>query len=75
MKKYRLNRFVMPLALLLTMSVAATSCLDDLDRFPTNDTTSEKVYATFQGYKEVMAKCYVGNSSLQLIVYRFYNDG
>ncbi len=48
----------MPLALLLTMSVAATSCLDDLDRFPTNDTTSEKVYATFQGYKEVMAKVY-----------------
>lgn len=36
----------------------ATSCLDDLDRFPTNDATSEKVYATFDGYKEVMAKVY-----------------
>lgn len=48
----------MPLALSLTMSVATTSCLDDLDRFPTNDITSEKVYATFQGYKEVMAKVY-----------------
>lgn len=48
----------MPLALSLTMSVTTTSCLDDLDRFPTNDITSEKVYSTFQGYKEVMAKVY-----------------
>ena len=58
MKRDKLNRFILPLALSLTMSVATTSCLDDLNRFPTNDTTSEKVYSTFQGYKEVMAKVY-----------------
>ena len=48
----------MPLAMSLTITVVTTSCLDDLDRFPTNDITSEKVYATFEGYKEVMAKVY-----------------
>lgn len=42
----------MPLALLLTMSVAATSCLDDLDRFPTNDTTSEKYMLPFKAIKK-----------------------
>jgi hypothetical protein len=35
-----------------------TSCLDDLDRFPTNDTTSEVVYSTFEGTKAAFAKIY-----------------
>ncbi|MDR2683537.1 MAG: RagB/SusD family nutrient uptake outer membrane protein [Dysgonamonadaceae bacterium] len=35
-----------------------TSCLNDLDRFPQNDTTSENVYATFDGTKQALAKVY-----------------
>ncbi len=35
-----------------------TSCHDDLDRFPLNDTTSEVVYSTFEGTKEALAKIY-----------------
>jgi len=34
------------------------SCFGDLDRFPTNDVTSETVYSTFDGYKMVLAKVY-----------------
>jgi hypothetical protein len=35
-----------------------TSCLDDLDRFPKNDTTSEIVYSTFNNTKGALAKVY-----------------
>lgn len=35
-----------------------TSCHDDLDLTPTNSTTSAQVYATPQGYKQVLAKVY-----------------
>lgn len=56
MKRYKLNQLATLLALLTTF--ATTSCLDDLNRFPTNDTTSETVYSTFLGYKQVMAKVY-----------------
>lgn len=38
--------------------LALTSCFDDLDRFPINDTTSEVVYSTFDGTKEALAKVY-----------------
>lgn len=41
--------------------VAATllvSCHKDLDRFPPNDVTSEVVYSTEAGYKQVLAKVY-----------------
>lgn len=58
MKRYKLNRLFVALTLSLAMSFVSISCLDDLDRFPTNDITSEKVYATFEGYKEVLAKVY-----------------
>ncbi|WP_291125425.1 RagB/SusD family nutrient uptake outer membrane protein [Dysgonomonas sp. UBA7698] len=34
------------------------SCLDDLDRFPTNDITSKEVYKSLAGHKSVMAKVY-----------------
>jgi hypothetical protein len=41
--------------------VAATllvSCHKDLDRFPPNDVTSEVVYGSEAGYKQVLAKVY-----------------
>lgn len=41
----------------VTMLILA-SC-NKLDLFPTNDTTSETVYATPAGYKQVLAKAYV----------------
>jgi hypothetical protein len=34
------------------------SCLDDLNRFPQNDTTSVDVYSTFDGAKSALAKVY-----------------
>lgn len=58
MKKYRLSRLVLLMTGSFIMLMGNTSCLDDLDRFPTNDLTSEKVYSTFAGYKGVMAKVY-----------------
>src|SRR5688500_12966129 len=38
--------------------VLAVSCTDDLDLTPTNDVTSDVVYATPEGYKQVLAKVY-----------------
>ncbi len=35
-----------------------TGCTDKLDLLPTNDLTSDKVFATPQGYKEALAKVY-----------------
>lgn len=40
------------------------SCLNDLDRYPTNDLTSKEVYSTFEGYRSVMAKVY-GSYAMQ----------
>jgi len=38
--------------------VLAVSCTDDLDLTPTNDVTSDVVYATPEGYKQVLGKVY-----------------
>ena len=35
-----------------------TSCLDHLDRFPENETTSQEVFSTFEGFKGALAKVY-----------------
>ncbi len=43
---------------ILLGTVLFTSCTKDLDRFPTNSTTSETQYSTPLGYKEVLAKVY-----------------
>lgn len=40
------------------VAITLTSCFDDLNRFPVNDTTSEVVYSTFDGTKEALAKIY-----------------
>lgn len=58
MKKNKLYRLAMSFAFSLTATAFMSSCLDDLNRYPTNDITSEKVYSTFLGYKQVMAKVY-----------------
>jgi hypothetical protein len=44
------------------------SCVKDLNRFPINDITSEDVYASLDGYKQVLAKVYgsyatIGNNT------------
>jgi hypothetical protein len=36
----------------------AGSCLDDLDRYPVNGNSAEKIYSSFEGYKGVLAKVY-----------------
>lgn len=50
--------FLKKSALALMMGAAVASCTKDLDRLPTNDTTSEVVYSTYAGYQEAMAKVY-----------------
>lgn len=57
MKKYIL-RYAALLSGAFLLMQSSTSCLDDLDRFPVNDLTSEKVYSSFEGYKSVLAKVY-----------------
>ncbi|MDR0412351.1 MAG: RagB/SusD family nutrient uptake outer membrane protein [Dysgonamonadaceae bacterium] len=53
MKKniYKIIMTVLPI-------LSLTACLDDLDRFPLNDTTSEIVYSTFDDTKSALAKVY-----------------
>lgn len=43
---------------LLVMLLAFSACTKDLDRFPVNDLTSEKVYKDFNGYVQAAAKVY-----------------
>jgi hypothetical protein len=44
--------------MILVALLVFTSCLNDLDRFPQNDTTSKEVYSTFEGTKSALAKVY-----------------
>jgi len=46
--------------LLLGLVVLLSSCSKKLDLFPQNDLTSEDVYSTAAGYKQVLAKIYGG---------------
>lgn len=63
MKKYKL-RYAELLCIVALLMPVYTSCLDDLDRFPVNDLTSEKVYSSFEGYKSVLAKVYGAYSNV-----------
>lgn len=47
--------YVIAISLLVLLT---TSCLDDLNRYPTNDITGDVAYADFNGYKAVLAKVY-----------------
>lgn len=44
--------------LVLLLGSILSACTKDLDRLPTNDITSEVVYANPQGYKQAFAKVY-----------------
>jgi hypothetical protein len=54
MKSKILNKII----LAAVITVAISSCAKKLDLFPVNDLTPEKVYATADGYKSVLAKIY-----------------
>src|SRR5690625_4968635 len=55
MTLYRLGKSIILSAFILSLSF---SCMDDLDRFPENETTGEDVYSTFDGYFGAMVKVY-----------------
>ena len=64
--KKQIFKYIVAVASIVLSTGVFTSCLGQLDRFPTNDLTSEKVYTSLDGYKSVMAKvygayCAVGN--------------
>lgn len=46
------------IVLIVLSVVCFSSCFDDLDRFPPNDTIGEDVYSTFDGYRSAIAKVY-----------------
>lgn len=46
------------IVILVVSTLALSACVDDLNRFPVNDTTSDQVYKSFQGTKEALAKVY-----------------
>ncbi|MEI2749413.1 MAG: RagB/SusD family nutrient uptake outer membrane protein [Ferruginibacter sp.] len=53
-----MNKIFYKAALVLLLGGSVTSCTKNLDRFPTNDITSETVYKTFEGYQQAFAKVY-----------------
>ncbi len=53
-----MKRYIGYLTAALLAALALSSCVKDLDRFPTNDVTSVKVYATEEGTKQALAKVY-----------------
>ena len=53
-----MNTFIKKSAWVILLGAAMFSCTKDLDRLPTNDTTSEVVYSTFEGYQQAFAKVY-----------------
>lgn len=58
MKKYNLYKKLFFCGLVL--SGMLVSCTDDLNRFPENDSTEDKVYANIDGYTGSIAKVYGG---------------
>lgn len=58
MKNNNVFYMVRPIIITIIASWISMSCTDDLNRFPTNDITSETIYSTFEGYKSVLAKVY-----------------
>lgn len=53
-----MKKFIFKTSIALFALVAIQSCSKKLDLKPTNDVTSETVYATPAGYKQVLAKVY-----------------
>lgn len=46
------------LAVLLTLSIGLSSCMDDLIKLPTNDITADKQFSSVAGYKQAMVSVY-----------------
>ncbi len=53
-----MNKIILKAAFAILLGGSVASCTKDLDRFPTNDITSENVYSTFGGYQQAFAKVY-----------------
>ena len=53
-----MNKIILKSALGFLLVAAISSCTKNLDRLPTNDTTSEVVYSSFEGYQQAFAKVY-----------------
>lgn len=53
-----MKRYIKALWPLLAITLLSTSCIKDLDRFPTNDVTSVNVYETEEGTMQALAKVY-----------------
>ncbi|HWJ92495.1 MAG TPA: RagB/SusD family nutrient uptake outer membrane protein [Flavisolibacter sp.] len=53
-----MKKFTLKAAVVLLGVITIQSCTKDLDLKPTNDVTSETVYSTAAGYKQVLAKVY-----------------
>lgn len=54
------TKFIKNILIAGALTLAATSCTDDLDREPFYDVTSTSVYKDFNNYKQVLAKLYAG---------------
>lgn len=55
----RINFYIKYIFLLVAIGVMATSCTDDLDRFPPNKSTGAIVYSDIDGYRGAAAKIYL----------------
>ncbi len=53
-----MKRYIKAIWPLLAIALLSTSCIKDLDRVPTNDVTSVKVYETEEGTMQALAKVY-----------------
>jgi hypothetical protein len=54
------NRYVSFFGLWLLLALSMVGCLNDLDQLPPTELTSGEVYADFDNYISVLAKCYAG---------------
>ncbi|MDL2241874.1 RagB/SusD family nutrient uptake outer membrane protein [Bacteroidales bacterium OttesenSCG-928-L03] len=52
------NNLIKTIACMTLLVVLSASCLDDLDRFPQNESTGNLVYESFEGYKGAIVKVY-----------------
>ena len=53
-----MRKKILQISVALLVLTLVQSCTKDLELKPTNDVTSETVYATPAGYKQVLAKVY-----------------
>ncbi|MDO5017580.1 MAG: RagB/SusD family nutrient uptake outer membrane protein [Porphyromonas sp.] len=54
----KIHKYIVYIAPILAVGMLSTSCVKDLDRYPTNDVTSVTVYTTEEGTMQAFAKVY-----------------